>query len=227
MAWYLAAPSHHLDPCWFIFKGVLWHSFEFNFTRSYHELNPSLVSGYCTWNYYHPLGQWLNERGLCIAYPMFARDKKHNRSILLVGLLKHFPHSAIFTFFLWLPIEYHVHIWQVSPQFSCGETWQMWAWWKDGTYIYVCIKSKLTTTKILTNGALVPPHRSTARRILYTSGFHPPPHVLIPILILRILVLFPIQDGASAVSGFCAGLCTPSTGTTSRLEEESAPADNP
>ena len=30
----------------------------------------------------------------------------------------------------WLPIEYHVHIWQVSPQLSCGDTWQVWTWFK-------------------------------------------------------------------------------------------------
>ena len=26
----------------------------------------------------------------------------------------------------WLPFEYHVHIWQVSPQLSCGDTCQIW-----------------------------------------------------------------------------------------------------
>ena len=25
---------------------------------------------------------------------------------------------------------YHFHIWQVSPQLSCGDTWQIWKWWK-------------------------------------------------------------------------------------------------
>ena len=26
----------------------------------------------------------------------------------------------------WLPIEYHVYIWQMSPQLSCGDTCQIW-----------------------------------------------------------------------------------------------------
>ena len=30
-----------------------------------------------------------------------------------------------------LPFEYHVHIWQVSPQLSCGDTRQMWKWFKE------------------------------------------------------------------------------------------------
>ena len=28
-------------------------------------------------------------------------------------------------------IDYHVHIWQVSPQFSCGDTCQIWMWCKE------------------------------------------------------------------------------------------------
>ena len=30
-----------------------------------------------------------------------------------------------------LAIEYHVRIWQVSPQHSCGDTCQTWTWFKD------------------------------------------------------------------------------------------------
>ena len=30
-----------------------------------------------------------------------------------------------------LPVEYHVHIWQVSPQHSCGDTCQIWKWFKE------------------------------------------------------------------------------------------------
>ena len=41
-----------------------------------------------------------------------------------------FPPSYNFPDFLllskhWLPIEYHIHIWQVSPQLSCGDTCQI------------------------------------------------------------------------------------------------------
>ena len=27
-----------------------------------------------------------------------------------------------------LPVEYHIHIWQVPPQLSCGKTCQIWMW---------------------------------------------------------------------------------------------------
>ena len=30
-----------------------------------------------------------------------------------------------------LIIEYHVRIWQVSPQVSCGDTGQIWMWFKE------------------------------------------------------------------------------------------------
>ena len=30
-----------------------------------------------------------------------------------------------------LAIEYHVHIWQVSPQLGCGDTCQIWMWYKE------------------------------------------------------------------------------------------------
>ena len=36
------------------------------------------------------------------------------------GHLAHFLHPVIFQYML--AIEYHVHVWQVSPQFSCGDT---------------------------------------------------------------------------------------------------------
>ena len=36
----------------------------------------------------------------------------------------------------WIPRWYHVHIWQVSPQLSCGDTWQIWMWLKYLTYTF-------------------------------------------------------------------------------------------
>ena len=47
------------------------------------------------------------------------------------GLLNDFLSVPLsFLFFIivqnQLPIEYHVHIWQLSPQLSCGDTWQIW-----------------------------------------------------------------------------------------------------
>ena len=39
MTWCQTAPSHHLNQSWLIFKGVLRHSSESNFTRGAQELN--------------------------------------------------------------------------------------------------------------------------------------------------------------------------------------------
>ena len=45
----------------------------------------------------------------------------------------------------WLPMEYYVYIWQVSPQLSCGDTWQIWTWFKLNN-VYFC------KIKIFSNG---------------------------------------------------------------------------
>ena len=49
------------------------------------------------------------------------------------GLLSKIPPFRYFPKFSVLPkhmldIEYHVYIWQVSPQLSCGDTCQIWKW---------------------------------------------------------------------------------------------------
>ena len=52
------------------------------------------------------------------------------------GLLSQFPPFRYFPNFSgsWkhtLPIKYHVCIWQMSPQLSCGDTCQIWMWFKE------------------------------------------------------------------------------------------------
>ena len=37
------------------------------------------------------------------------------------SVVKQATHSHISQ---WLPVWYHIHIWQVSPQLSCGDTWR-------------------------------------------------------------------------------------------------------
>ena len=39
MAWCLTAPTHYLNQCWLIIKGVLWHSPESNFTGNAQDIN--------------------------------------------------------------------------------------------------------------------------------------------------------------------------------------------
>ena len=58
------------------------------------------------------------------------------------GLLSQFPPFRYFTNFLalskqTLAIEYHVYIWQVSPQLTCGDTCQIWMWFKESN-MYFC-----------------------------------------------------------------------------------------
>ena len=52
------------------------------------------------------------------------------------GLLSRFPPFRYFPNFSalskhTLDIEYHVYIWQVSPQLSCGDTCQIWKWFNE------------------------------------------------------------------------------------------------
>ena len=55
----------------------------------------------------------------------------------------------------WIPVWYQVHIWQVSPQLSRGDTWQLWTRLKVSDLYFA--KSKFPVTEKITNGALVNP----------------------------------------------------------------------
>ena len=57
----------------------------------------------------------------------------------------------------WLLAEYHIHISQVSPQLTCGDTWKIYVWSK-GSNSYFC-KSKIvtdTTNSVLATTIPVP-----------------------------------------------------------------------
>ena len=45
-------------------------------------------------------------------------------------LFHYFPNFSASLNYM-LAIEYHIHIWQVSPQLSCGDTCQIWMWCKN------------------------------------------------------------------------------------------------
>ena len=52
------------------------------------------------------------------------------------GLLSQFSPFRYFPYFpllskQTLAIEYHVYIWQVLPQLSCGDTCQIWMWFRE------------------------------------------------------------------------------------------------
>ena len=58
-----------------------------------------------------------------------------------MGLLSQFPPFRYFPIFSelskhTLDIKYHVYIWQVSPQLSCGDTCQIWIWFKESNGYY-------------------------------------------------------------------------------------------
>ena len=40
-----------------------------------------------------------------------------------------------------LDIKYHVYIWQVSPQLSCGDTCQIWMWFKESNSYFCKIET--------------------------------------------------------------------------------------
>ena len=58
------------------------------------------------------------------------------------GLLSQFPPFRYFPNFsaspkCKLPIDYHIYFWQVSPQLSCGDTCQIWMWYRESNW-YFC-----------------------------------------------------------------------------------------
>ena len=57
------------------------------------------------------------------------------------GLLSQFPPFRYFPKFSalskhTLTIKYNVHIWQVSPQLSCGDTCQIWTWFEVSNLLF-------------------------------------------------------------------------------------------
>ena len=56
------------------------------------------------------------------------------------SLFRYFPHFPLLSKHT-LAIEYHVYIWQVSPQLSCGDTWQIWMWFKESNRYFCKIEN--------------------------------------------------------------------------------------
>ena len=70
----------------------------------------------------------------------------HDQQHLGWGLLRHFPPFCYFPNFSALSkhpfvLEYHVYIWQVSPQLSCGDSWQIWMWLKESNSYFCKIEN--------------------------------------------------------------------------------------
>ena len=62
------------------------------------------------------------------------------------GLLSQYPPFRYFPHFpllskQTLAVEYHVYIWQVSPQLSCGDTCQIWMWFEESNRYFCKIEN--------------------------------------------------------------------------------------
>ena len=90
---------------------------------------------------------------------------KPNSSVPLISRFSPLPKH-------WLPLEYHIHIWQVLPQLSCGDTCQYECDANNLTGTFA--GSKIVLTEKLTNGALVTP----------TPGARPPVNTMLITLCL-------------------------------------------
>ena len=72
--------------------------------------------------------------------------REHTRYALGWGLLsefspfRYFPHFPLLSKQT-LAIEYHVYIWQVSPQLSCGDTCQIWMWFRESNRCFCKIEN--------------------------------------------------------------------------------------
>ena len=75
-------------------------------------------------------------RGFVIGYPC------HEANLLGVEVTKHISSVPLFSDFLallkhTLYNQYHVYIWRVSAQLSCGDICQIWMWFKESDS-YIC-----------------------------------------------------------------------------------------
>ena len=78
---------------------------------------------------------WLITSQFSVRCSYFSMPKIHTSDTPSpgVGLLRHFPPFRYFQIFSalskhTLAIEYHVYIWQVLQQLSCGDTCHIWMW---------------------------------------------------------------------------------------------------
>ena len=118
-------PRHYLNQCWVIVNCTLRNKFQWNFNQ-----NTKLF-----------IHEKASENIVCKMTAILSRGdelsaKPGRGHYLGWGLLRRFPPFRYFPNFSTSPkhmlaIEYHVHIWQVSPQLSCGDTCQIWMRFKE------------------------------------------------------------------------------------------------
>ena len=86
-------------------------------------------------------------RPQCVDVPPFTRMWLFIHALILGwGLLSQFSPLRYFPYFpllskQTLAIEYHVYIWQVSPQLSCGDTRPIWMWFRESNRYFCKIEN--------------------------------------------------------------------------------------
>ena len=116
------------------------------------------------WSYRSGIWQTSRQQGICQISERLEKSKSEFRGFetardlvarrpsfkwteaLGWGLLSQFSPFRYFPYFPLLSkqklaIEYHAHIWQVSPQLSCGDTCQRWMWFRESNRYFCKIEN--------------------------------------------------------------------------------------
>ena len=98
----------------------------------------------------------VTESGVGVTKPIFS-----------VPLFSTFPLLSKQT----LAIEYRVHIWQVSPQLSCGDTCQIWMWFGESNR-YFCKIENFAYGEISERSFSNPQPRCSYNAVQYNTTLH-------------------------------------------------------
>ena len=93
---------------------------------------------------YHQLNQFFSQSYM--HRPNSAFNTLGDESYLAIFF--HFPSFSESSQHL-LPVKYHIHVWQMLPQISCGDTCQIWMWFKE-PITYTFTRLKISHTEKLT-----------------------------------------------------------------------------
>ena len=118
--------------------GKVWNQISWlrHFARSYGKTSICLV------NRGEGVKKWANRHFVNMTWLVST----HTLYCTGVGLLnqfspfRYFPHVPLLSKQT-LAIEYHVYIWQVSPQLSCGDTCQIWMWFRESNRYFCKIEN--------------------------------------------------------------------------------------
>ena len=121
----------------------------------------------------------LANRGTClriVASQQLANEMIVVKSLSYLGWgllnqfspFRYFPHFPLLSKQT-LAIEYRVYIWQVSPQLSCGDTCQIWMWFRESNR-YFCKIENFAYGEISERSFSNPHPRTASSRRLHGVG---------------------------------------------------------